>query len=62
MAGEGAPVGRFCVARLRSSGTLDSTFGSGGKRMIDFGGENETANGAALPPDGNGGGATAASS
>jgi uncharacterized delta-60 repeat protein len=45
---------RFCVARLRSNGTLDTAFGSGGKRVISFGGHSlgESVFGAALQPDG----------
>jgi uncharacterized delta-60 repeat protein len=45
---------RFCVARLRSNGTLDPAFGSGGKRVISFGGDSlgESVFGAALQPDG----------
>ena len=45
---------RFCVARLRSNGTLDTAFGSGGKRVISFGGHGlgESVFGAALQPDG----------
>ena len=45
---------RFCVARLRSNGTLDTAFGSGGKRVISFGGDSlgESVFGAALQPDG----------
>jgi uncharacterized delta-60 repeat protein len=52
VAGEGAPTSAFCVARLRTNGGLDATFGSGGRRVIDFGGDNEFASGAALQPDG----------
>jgi uncharacterized delta-60 repeat protein len=52
LAGGGAAAGSFCVARLRTNGTLDTTFGSGGKKTIDFGGENDTAFGGALQPDG----------
>jgi len=44
--------GRFCVARLRSNGLLDTTFGTRGKRKIDFGGEDERAFAAALQADG----------
>ena len=51
-AGGGGPASSFCVVRLRANGTLDPTFGSGGKRMIDFGGDNEAVYGAALQPDG----------
>jgi uncharacterized delta-60 repeat protein len=52
VAGGGTAGSSFCVARLRSDGALDTTFGSGGKRVIDFGGDNESAFGAALQPDG----------
>ena len=52
VAGGGAAADSFCVARLRTNGPLDTTFGSGGKRVIDFGGDNESAFGAALQPDG----------
>jgi uncharacterized delta-60 repeat protein len=45
---------RFCVARLRSNGVLDTAFGSGGKRVISLGGHGlgESVFGAALQPDG----------
>jgi uncharacterized delta-60 repeat protein len=53
VAGFGGDVApSFCVARLRADGELDPTFGSGGKRTIDFGGDQESAFGAALQPDG----------
>lgn len=52
VAGGGAAAGSFCVARLRTNGALDTTFGSGGKRVIDFGGDDEAVYGAALQPDG----------
>ena len=52
VAGGGGAASSFCVARLRANGTLDTTFGSSGKRRIEFGGENESAFGAALQPDG----------
>jgi uncharacterized delta-60 repeat protein len=53
VAGGGGPAGSFCVVRLRAAnGTLDPTFGSGGKRTIDFGGDDEGVYGAALQPDG----------
>ena len=42
----------FRVARLRANGNLDTTFGSTGKRRITFGGDAESAFGAALQPDG----------
>ena len=50
--GGGAAASSFCVARLRANGALDTTFGSGGRRVIDFGGDNESAFGAALQSDG----------
>jgi uncharacterized delta-60 repeat protein len=52
VAGGGSTANSFCVARLRSNGTFDTTFGPGGKRRISFGGEQESAFGAALQPDG----------
>jgi uncharacterized delta-60 repeat protein len=52
VAGGGAGAGSFCGARLRTNGALDTTFGSGGKRVIDFGGDDESVYGAALQPDG----------
>ena len=52
VAGDGGPASSFCVARLRTNGALDTTFGSAGKRVIDFGGANESTQGAALQPDG----------
>jgi len=53
VAGGGGPASSFCVVRLRSAnGTLDPTFGAGGKRVIDFGTDDESVYGAALQPDG----------
>jgi uncharacterized delta-60 repeat protein len=53
VAGGGGPASSFCIVRLRSAnGTLDPTFGSGGKRVIDFGTDDESVYGAALQPDG----------
>ena len=52
VAGDGGPATSFCVARLRTNGALDATFGSAGKRVVDFGGADESAHGAALQPDG----------
>jgi len=56
VAGGGGAANRFCVARLRSNGVLDTAFGSGGKRVIGFGGggesDFESAFGAALQRDG----------
>ena len=52
VAGGGGPASSFCVVRLRSDGRLDTTFGARGKRLVDFGGDDEGAFGAALQPDG----------
>jgi len=53
VAGGGGPASSFCVVRLRAgNGTLDPTFGTGGKKVIDFGGADEGAHAAALQPDG----------
>jgi uncharacterized delta-60 repeat protein len=52
VAGGGGPAVSFCVARLRTNGTLDTTFGSGGKRVVDFGGDDESVYGAALQANG----------
>ena len=52
VAGGGGPAHSFCVARLKANGTFDTTFGSGGRRRIGFGGDNEDAFGGALQPDG----------
>ncbi|HSS58365.1 MAG TPA: delta-60 repeat domain-containing protein, partial [Solirubrobacteraceae bacterium] len=52
-AGGGGPTSSFCVVRLRSAnGTLDPTFGSAGKRLVDFGTDDESVHGAALQADG----------
>jgi uncharacterized delta-60 repeat protein len=52
-AGGGGPASSFCIVRLRAAnGTLDPTFGSGGKRVVDFGTDDESVYGAALQPDG----------
>jgi len=52
-AGGGGAASSFCIVRLRAAnGTLDPTFGSAGKRVVDFGGDNESVYGAALQPDG----------
>ena len=40
------------MARLRANGAFDTTFGSGGRRTIDFGGDSGSLLGAALQPDG----------
>jgi uncharacterized delta-60 repeat protein len=53
LAGGGAASPSFCVARLRPDGALDASFGSGGKRTVEFGGDViESAYGATLQADG----------
>jgi uncharacterized delta-60 repeat protein len=52
VAGRGDAADSFCVARLRTNGNLDTTFGSGGKRRVRFGGDREGVFGAARQPDG----------
>ena len=52
VAGDGAGANSFCVARLRANGAFDTTFGSGGRRTFDFGGDSGSLLGAALQPDG----------
>ena len=42
----------FLLARLNPNGSLDTTFGVGGKVRTSFGDLNGGANGAALQPDG----------
>jgi uncharacterized delta-60 repeat protein len=42
----------FALARYNSNGTLDGSFGKGGKVVFDFFGSFDQANGAALQPDG----------
>jgi uncharacterized delta-60 repeat protein len=49
--GESAVTGDFVVARYNSDGTLDRTFGSGGRVITDFG-MTESASAVALQPDG----------
>ena len=50
----GGTITRNRIARLNTDGTLDTAFGSGGKRVISFGGDSlgESVFGAALQPDG----------
>ena len=44
---------RFVFARFNADGTLDATFGTGGTRLVDFGGGSESwANDIAQQPDG----------
>lgn len=42
----------FALARYTANGTLDATFGKGGKVVFDFFGSFDQANGAVLQPDG----------
>jgi uncharacterized delta-60 repeat protein len=48
------PNNDFLVARYNANGTLDTSFGSGGRASTDFGGDNDRAYGAALQPGTNG--------
>jgi uncharacterized delta-60 repeat protein len=50
-AGAGGPANDFVLARYQPDGSLDPTFGSGGKVSTDFGGF-DAANAATLQPDG----------
>jgi uncharacterized delta-60 repeat protein len=57
----------FVLARLNANGTLDTTFGTGGKVITDFAGKVDAASAIALQPDGKiiiagGTGATSAAS
>ena len=45
-------TGDFAVARYNSNGTLDASFGAGGKVSIDFSGRHDGARGVAVQPDG----------
>jgi uncharacterized delta-60 repeat protein len=47
----GTSAGNFALVRLNADGTLDSTFGTGGRATYDLGG-NEVLHDAALAPDG----------
>ena len=40
------------VVRLQPNGRIDTTFGTGGRTLIDFGGNDESANAVALSPGG----------
>ena len=46
------PTDDFLLARLKPNGSLDNTFGIGGKVSTSFGDLNGGANGAALQSDG----------
>jgi uncharacterized delta-60 repeat protein len=47
----GYSEGNFGIARLQPNGSLDNTFGNGGKAIVDFGG-NDIPRALALQPDG----------
>src|SRR5439155_25726258 len=48
-----APTGAMAVIRLRTDGSLDTSFGGGdGKGTVDFGAYAESAADVLLPPDG----------
>ena len=51
-AGRGEPVSSFALVRYNADGSLDSTFGSGGKVTTNFSGNNDAAVAVALRPDG----------
>src|SRR6266536_4773993 len=52
-AGSGPVTGwSFALARYNSDGSLDTTFGVGGKVTTNFSGNNDSASSAALQPDG----------
>ena len=42
----------FALSRLQPNGTLDTTFGSDGKTVVDFGGGNDVPNEILVQPDG----------
>jgi uncharacterized delta-60 repeat protein len=50
-AAPGSP-GDFALARYNSDGSLDSSFGSGGKVLTDFSSSDDTGNGLVIQPDG----------
>jgi uncharacterized delta-60 repeat protein len=54
-AGQALTEGGFdiALARYNSDGTLDASFGTGGKVITDFGGRNDLATSVAVLPDGN---------
>lgn len=45
-------LGDFALVRLDRDGTLDETFGTGGRVLTDFGGRADAIHGLALQPDG----------
>jgi len=51
VAGEGGPGNDMLIARLNSDGSLDSSFGTGGKATVDFGGHDGALD-VAVQPDG----------
>ncbi len=51
MIGEGGPGADMAVTRLNSDGSVDTSFATSGKELVDFGGA-ETARGLAIQADG----------
>jgi uncharacterized delta-60 repeat protein len=45
-------LGRLCLARYNTDGTLDTSFGTGGKVTTDFSGFSDQAHALAVQPDG----------
>jgi uncharacterized delta-60 repeat protein len=52
LTGDRVSQGDFALARYNSDGTLDASFGTGGKVVTDFSGGLDGASGVALQPDG----------
>ena len=52
LSGDRVAQGDFALARYNNDGTLDDTFGTGGKLVTDFFGDLDAASGIALQPDG----------
>ncbi len=50
--GRGSPTQDFVVVRYNKDGSLDTSFGTGGKVITDLGGDMDQANAVALQPDG----------
>jgi len=51
-AGASTPTFDFALARYNSNGTLDTSFGTGGRVTTDFAGPNDQASSIAVQPDG----------
>ena len=52
VSGKGSDFGDFLVARYNADGSLDSSFGSGGEVVTDFGGTPNDAHNIVIQPDG----------